>query len=169
MDKDFDETFRKFFVKIAVYGYNKTKNIPLTPDLINFENCLKTLLPMVERLNDPHVTLDNFSKPAVPSIDEEYLFINTVKKEVVPFVDVEGDKQVDDVAVKALDVLEKIKANGWLLIEPDTDPEPELDDSTESESTVDTVSTVSTDDTYMSVDDDEETKKLKDEVLNMFC
>lgn len=143
MDKWFDESFKKFYIKLTVYNFTKMKNMQLKPEYQKLEKCMKVMLPIFDRLmENDNITIDNINHipqqnesstlSTVPIVnvdtetnDNEYLFVNTsntIKQsddDSDNEVDEEGDKQVEEITSKSLELLKKIRANGWIYVESD--------------------------------------------------
>ena len=113
MDKWFDESFKKFYIKLTVYNFSKMKNMQLKPEYQKLEKCMKVMLPIFDRLMDnDDVTIDNINHTSqqnqsstlstVPIVnvdsetnDNEYLFLNTTN--TTKQSDDDSDNEVDEV------------------------------------------------------------------------
>lgn len=158
MDKWFEDSFKKFYIQLTVYNFSKMKNMQLKPEYQKLEKCIKVMLPIFNKLMDnDNVTIENIDHTSqqnqlstssnVPNInvdtetnDNEYLFLNTnttdaskqVDNDSDDEVDEEGDKQVEEITSKSLELLKKIRANGWIYVESDDGYDDVQSDDSES-------------------------------------
>jgi hypothetical protein len=162
-----------------VYNFNKIKNIKLKPEYEKLERCIKIMLPIFDRIMDnDKVSIDNvpitnsantISTPTIKvenlSEFEDYPFVNTSTTPIVQtttgsdssddedVIDEEGDAQVEEITKQSLELLHKIRNNGWILIENDNEYDVESDETDGYESE-------HSDDTTPQTDDNSQTTSL---------
>lgn len=137
--------FEDFYIKMSIINYKRiTKSVPFSKEDKKFIEHIKVLLPIYYRLkNDESIDIDNLfdnNKKQKPkgqqqlNIMDDYPFNNINDFDKVDNIssesdeentqeDPEGDQQVNDLTIKSLDELHKIKSLQWISTETYTDSE----------------------------------------------
>lgn len=127
MDKTFEDSFNKFFLKLVVLNYKFRESLPYTKEDQRTMRLLNILIPIYNRLEtDNSISLED--------LESSTISIPTIKTDLDPVEkqsqnqsdsedesDPEGDQQIVKLTEESLKLLHEIRTKSWVNVESENE------------------------------------------------
>ncbi|ARF11408.1 hypothetical protein Klosneuvirus_1_265 [Klosneuvirus KNV1] len=141
MDRTFEDSFNKFFLKIVVLNYKNRESLPYTKEDQRIMRLLNILIPIYNRLeSNDSISLEDLESSStipIPIIKTE---LDTVEKQNLSDsedeVDLVGDQQIEKLTEESLKLLQEIRTNGWVNVESENEEDDDVLDYSKESQTV---------------------------------
>jgi len=143
MDRTFEDSFNKFFLKLVVLNYKYRESLPYTKEDQRIMRLLNIMIPIYNRLeSNDSISLEDLESSSTipiqtPTIKTE---LDTVEKknqsDSEDEVDLVGDQQIEKLTEESLKLLHEIRTNGWVNVESENEEDDDVSDYSKEPQTV---------------------------------
>jgi len=141
MDRTFEDSFNKFFLKIVVLNYKNRESLPYTKEDQRIMRLLNILIPIYNRLeSNDSISLEDLESSSIIPIPIIKTELDTVEKQNLSDsedeVDLVGDQQIEKLTEESLKLLQEIRTNGWVNVESENEEDDDVLDYSKESQTV---------------------------------
>lgn len=131
MDKTFEDSFNKFFVKLVVLNYKLKEEIAYTKEDEQILRLLNVLIPIYNRLEtNDNISLEDVDTTTTTSVSTVKVELDLIEQKNQSDSEDEddpiGDQQIKKLTEESLKILHDIRTNAWVNIESESDESDNL-------------------------------------------